>query len=305
MGTEGNVRLIRKINPDALIGMPTFLYHVLQMAVEEGVDAPEIKRIVLGGEKVPAGLRRKLKALCAELGSGNVDVMATYGFTEAKMAWPECPARGHDDSTGYHLYPDLGIVEIVDPETGRPVGEGEPGEIVYTPLDSRGSVVIRYRTGDLISEGLTYAPCPACGRTIPRLVGKISRVSNVRRLHIGKVKGNLVNFNELEHVLDDMDRVGSWQIELRKRNDDPLDCDEIVIHVEARDRFSKDEIESEIERRFLEATEIRPNRIEFHDSETMRKKHGVGKALKEEKVVDRREMPSKNEKPTTNSITTA
>lgn len=306
MGTEGNVRLLKKINPDALIGMPTFLYHVLQMAVEEGVDAPKIKRIVLGGEKVPTGLRRKLKALCAELGSGNVDIMATYGFTEAKMAWPECPARGFDEATGYHLYPDLGIVEVVDPDTGEQVGEGEPGEIVYTPLDSRGSVVLRYRTGDLISGGLTYEPCPACGRSVPRLVGKISRVSNVRRLNIGKVKGNLVNFNELEHVLDDLIMIGSWQIELRKRNDDPLDCDEIIVHVETRDSSSKEVIEHEIEKRFLEATEIRPNRVEFHNAETMRKKQGVGKALKEEKVVDNREVSSRETpKETPNTITTA
>lgn len=305
MGTEGNVRLLKKLNPDALIGMPTFLYHVLQMAVEEGIDVPNIKRIVLGGEKVPTGLRRKLKALCAELGSGNVDIMATYGFTEAKMAWPECPAREHGDSTGYHLYPDLGVVEVVDPETGKPVGEGEPGEIVFTPLDSRGSVVIRYRTGDIISGGLVYEPCPACGRKVPRLVGNISRVSNVRRLQIGKVKGNLVNFNDLEHVLDDLEMIGSWQIELRKRNDDPLESDEIVVHVEPRERSARRRIEHEIERRFLEATEIRPNRVEFHDAGTMREKHGVGKSLKEEKVVDRRDLAVAAGEETPDTVTTA
>lgn len=287
MGTEGNVRLLGKIKPDALIGMPTFLYHVLSAAVEAGVENPNIVRIVLGGEKVPDGLRRKLRALCAELGSGSVEVMATYGFTEAKMAWPECPAKG-GEPTGYHLYPDLGIVEVIDPETGKNVGEGEAGEIVFTPLDSRGSVVLRYRTGDLISGGLVHEPCPACGRTVPRLVGRISRVSDVRRLHIGKVKGTLVNFNDLEHVLDDLDGVGTWQIELRKRNDDPLECDEIVVHVAPTGRVACETVAERIGDRFAAATEIRPNRVEFHDDADMRKRHGVGRALKEEKVVDRR-----------------
>jgi len=55
MGTDGNVRMLGKIQPDALIGMPTFIYHVLQIAVEQGLDCPNIKRIVLGGEKVPDG----------------------------------------------------------------------------------------------------------------------------------------------------------------------------------------------------------------------------------------------------------
>src|SRR5205085_12270058 len=48
MGTEGNLRLIKKIKPDVLIGMPTFLYHVLQSAVADGVALPNLCKIVLG-----------------------------------------------------------------------------------------------------------------------------------------------------------------------------------------------------------------------------------------------------------------
>ncbi|NNE92751.1 MAG: AMP-binding protein [Verrucomicrobiales bacterium] len=288
MGTDGNVRILGKIKPDALIGMPTFIYHVLQVAAEQGVDAPNIKKIVLGGEKVPEGMKRKLRALCAELGSGSVDVMATYGFTEAKMAFPECPVESGVDSPGYHLFPDLGLFEVIDPDTGIPVNEGEPGEIVWTPLDSRGSVVVRYRTGDHISDGLVHEPCPHCGRTLPRLVGRISRVSDVRRLSIDKIKGTLVNFNDLEHILDDLEGIGTWQIEIRKRNDDPLDCDEIVVHVSPSRRGQREKLEKAIETKFVAATEISPNRVEFHNAETLREKHGVGTALKEEKVIDNR-----------------
>ncbi|MEM1442654.1 MAG: AMP-binding protein [Verrucomicrobiota bacterium] len=301
MGTEGNVRLLGKINPNALIGMPTFIYHVLQVAMEKGLHCPNIRRIVLGGEKVPEGLRRKLRALCAELGSGKVEVMATYGFTEAKMAFPECPARG-GEATGYHLYPDLGIVEVIDPETGEVVPEGGPGEIVFTPLHSRGSVVLRYRTGDLISGGLTHEPCPACGGRMPRLLGRISRVSDVRRMNIGKVKGTLVNFNDLEHVLDDLAEVGTWQIELRKRNNDPLESDEIVVHISPTGRVDKDQVETRITERFLAATEVQPNRIEFHDAADLRRRHGVGKALKEEKVIDSRDKAVSNPGKTSNPV---
>ncbi len=292
MGTEGNVRFLDRIKPDALIGMPTFLYHILQIAVERGLESPNLKKIVLGGEKVPTGTRRKLRTLCAELGSGKVDVMATYGFTEAKMAWPECPGNGLAAPPGYHLSPDLGIVEIIDPDSGKVLGEGEPGEIVFTPLASRGSVVIRYRTGDQISGGLIYAPCPGCGRTMPRLVGEISRVTDVRRLQIGKVKGTLINFNELENILDNIDRIGTWQIELRKRNNDPLAADEIVVHVAPRGRVSRPSLTTEIEDRFRAVTEVTPNRVEFHDAKHLRSLQGVGRALKEEKVVDHRDIPA-------------
>lgn len=289
MGTEGNLRFLEKIKPDALIGMPTFLYHLLTLAVERGLSMPNLRKIVLGGEKVPPGTRRKLRTLCAELGAGKVDVMTTYGFTEAKMAWPECPGHGLDTPPGYHLSPDLGIVEIIDPETGLVLGEGEPGEIVFTPLDSRGSVVLRYRTGDRISGGLVHEPCPACGRSLPRLVGEISRVTDMKRLRLGKVKGTLVNFNELENLLDNLDRVGSWQIELTKRNNDPLEVDEIVVHVSPRGRVSRTSLSHEIEDRFREVTELTPNRIEFHSAAHLRALHGVGHALKEEKLVDHRD----------------
>ncbi len=300
MGTEGNVRFLDRIQPDAIIGMPTFVYHLLQIAAESGVSAPNLRKIVLGGEKVPPGTRRKLRALCAELGAGKVDVMATYGFTEAKMAFPECPGHGVDGAPGYHLSPDLGIVEVIDPDTGRTLGEGEPGEIVFTPLESRGSVVVRYRTGDRISGGLVHGPCPACGRSVPRLVGEISRVTDIKRLRLGKVKGTLVNFNELENLLDNIDRVGTWQIELRKRNNDPLGVDEIVVHVAPRGRVPRAELTAEIESRFRGATELTPNRIEFHDAAHLRALQGVGRALKEEKVVDRRDEASAPKTETSN-----
>ncbi len=299
MGTEGNVALMRKIEPDALIGMPTFIYHVLQEAVSEGLHWKNLQRIVLGGEKVPDGMRRKLRALAAELGSGRVHIMATYGFTEAKMAWPECPVDPGESSTGYHVYPDLGIIEVVDPETGLAVGEGEPGEIVFTPLDARGSVVLRYRTGDEISGGLTYEPCPACGRTVPRLVGNISRVSDYRRLKLGKLKGTLVNFNELEHVLDDIDEIGAWQLEIRNTGDDPLAGDELIVHAHrspAGKKMANDELTGKIRRQFYLRAEIRPNRVEFHSAAEMRSKHGVGENLKEEKVVDKRLTAQKSGK---------
>lgn len=295
MGTAGNVMLLEKIKPDALIGMPTFLYHVLTEAISEGVRCDTLKRFVLGGEKVPEGMRRKLRSLAAKLGSTNVEVMATYAFTESKTAWTECPAHGTDPSepSGYHLYPDLAIVEVVNPDTGETMPDGEPGEIVYTPLDSRGSVVLRYRTGDCISGGISYEPCPQCGRKSPRLIGRISRVSDIHRLQIGKIKGTLVNFNDLEHILDDIGGIGAWQIELRKQNDDPMEPDEIIVHAQAEEGQSETRLSEDITRQFQSKAEIRPNRIEFHDTDTLKKMQGVGVSLKEEKIVDHRPKSDK------------
>lgn len=288
MGTEGNILLIDKVKPEVLIGMPTFLYHLLSQAVTQDRHWSQVRLLVLGGEKVPPGMRRKLRALCAELGAGKVSVVATYAFTEAKMAWIECPAPDGESPSGYHLSPDLGIIEIIDPVTGRRVGPNQPGEIVYTPLDARGTVVIRYRTGDRTDGGLVHGICPHCGKHGLRLVGNISRVSEIRQMNFDKLKGTLVDFNMLEHVLDDIDGIGSWQIELRKANDDPFDQDQLIVHASANQPEKRSSLERAIVSRFIDSAELRPNRIEWHDNSTMSELQGVGRALKEEKLVDHR-----------------
>jgi phenylacetate-coenzyme A ligase PaaK-like adenylate-forming protein len=290
LGTEGQLRFIRKVQPDVLIGMPTFVYHVLHQAAGEAVRCESLKRIVLGGEKVPEGLRRKLVALARELGA-NVDIVATYGFTEAKMAFAECPVPPGESPCGYHLYPDLGFFEVIDPRTGVPVPPNTPGELVFTPLEARGTVVLRYRTGDVIDGGLTYEPCPACGRRTPRLIGRISRTSEIREMHLDKVKGTLVDFNELEHLLEGHPHVGTWQIEVRKRHDDPFELDELILHVSKRDSVSEAQLTRELNEQLLATAEFRPDSIFFYTNEEMRARQGVGSEMKERKIVDHRPQP--------------
>lgn len=288
MGTEGNIKAILKLKPQVLVAMPTFIYHVLQQAIDENARLEGVRLICLGGEKVPDGMRRKLSAMCAQLGSPHVEVVATYGFTEAKLAFTECPFTPGQPPTGYHLYPDMGIVEVINPETGEPVPDGTGGEIVWTPINARGTVVLRYRTGDHIENGITWSACPCCGRTLPRLMGRISRVSDFRALRFQKVKGTIVDFNELEHALDDVHGLGAWQIELRKAHDDPLDLDEIVLHVARMDDMAEAALERHLRELLQASFELRPNRITFHTTEEMKVLHQVGIALKEQKVVDHR-----------------
>ncbi len=288
MGTDGNCRVISKINPEAIIAMPTFMYHLMQHAVELGLKWDNLKVLVMGGEKVPTGMRRKLQELTAALGAPKINVVSTYGFTEAKMVFVECITGNHDEQSGYHLYPDKCIVEVVDPDTGIPVPDNTGGEIVYTSLDARGTSVLRYRTGDIIENGITWEPCPHCGSTAPRLMGKISRVSDIRRLNISKLKGNLVDFNKLEHLLDDNKDLGAWQIEIRKQNDDPLAVDELIVHIVPMEKGNEETLATIIKRHMRQETEITPNEVMIHTWAEMRELQGVGRELKEQKVVDNR-----------------
>lgn len=288
MGTDGNLRAIQKIRPQVVAGMPTFIYHVLTQAVDEQLRLEGITCVLLGGEKVADGTRRKLAELCARLGSPNVSVVATYGFTEAKLAWGECPFPPGHEPSGYHLYPDFGIFEVINPETGDPQPDGVGGEIVWTPLEQRGTVVLRYRTGDHIEHGLTYEPCPYCGHRMPRLMGRISRVSDFRSLRFQKVKGTILDFNELEHALDNVRGIGSWQLELRKANDDPLELDEIHLHVTRTGDQTEEALAEHLRNLLHSQFEVRPNAIIFDTPGKLRELQKVGVALKEQKVQDNR-----------------
>ena len=96
LGTDGNLRLMRKIEPDALIGMPTFLYHILSAAVDEGMRCPKLSKIVLGGEKAPLGMRRRLRALGRELGAearGRAANLRIHRGKDGMDAMPLRPTR--------------------------------------------------------------------------------------------------------------------------------------------------------------------------------------------------------------------
>jgi hypothetical protein len=113
-------------------------------------------------------------------------------------------------------------------------------------------------------------------------------VSDFRALRFQKIKGTIVDFNQLEHALDDVPGLGAWQIELRKAHDDPLDLDEIVLHVARMDGVAPAGLEHTLRDLLQASFELRPNRIEFHSSSEIRVLHEVGVALKEQKVVDHR-----------------
>ena len=108
----------------------------------------------------------------------------------------------------------------------------------------------------------------------------------LHHLKLDKLKGTLVDFNQLEHLIDDTPGIGAWQLEIRKQNDDPLDVDELIIHVVALKGAA--DLTHTIRHRFQQQVEITPNRIEFHRWQEMRALQGVGHELKEQKVIDHR-----------------
>jgi phenylacetate-coenzyme A ligase PaaK-like adenylate-forming protein len=287
ISTDLSVQTLLKIKPNLLIGTADFVYHVLKAAKEKKCELSFIKTVVLGASRVPKGFKTKLIELMRSMNSPDVRVIGTYGFTEARGAWTECPVGG-GESSGYHFYPDKEIFEVVDPVTGKVLGEGADGEIVYTTISGRGSCVFRYRTGDIVKGGITYEPCPHCGRTLPRLASDISRAYNVKNLQLSKIKGTLVDLNHLEYLLDDEKTIDQWQIEITKKNDDPYEVDEIRLYLKTYDHVDEAAFAKRLNEKITAVCEITLNLVEFVPAEEIRKRLELDTSVKAKKIVDRR-----------------
>lgn len=302
MGTEGILRAIDKMTPTALCGIPGYTYHTLRAASEAGIDLSSVRTVFLGGDRIVPGFRDKLVDILQQGGAKDPKVLSVFGFTESRKCWAECPGG---EETGLHTYPDLDIFEVIDPETGEILPEGETGELVYTPLDGRGTLIMRYRTGDLVNGGITREPCPACGRVVPRVASNLSRSSNMTDMDLTKVKGALVNLNVLADVMHSHSAVDEWQLVIGKRNNDPYDVDELVLSLALMPGQNEEAAIKDVEDQIMHGLEVRPSRTEVLTREEVLDRVGMETQLKENRIVDLRSAAGERDESTNDEHETA
>ncbi len=117
--------------------------------------------------------RNDAQQALAAAGATAAVVLAVHAPSGHRLLWAECRASAGRPA-GLHTSPDLELVQLADPESGlRATGAGRQ-EVVLTQLGLRGSALLRWRTADL-ADAVTDGPCPACGRTVPRVVGVARR----------------------------------------------------------------------------------------------------------------------------------
>ncbi len=290
MGTPGNIAALERLQPNMLIGVPGYIYHLLRQALEQRVTLRNLRQVALGAERVPIELKKRLIDLCAQMGADGVAVQGVYGFTEARHAWGECVPPDAATSYGYHTYPDFDIFEIINPDTGEHVGEGERGEIVYTALSGRGSCVLRYRTGDIAEGGITTQACPGCGRIVPRLSQAITRRSDVGEFQLTKIRGTLVDLNGFMPVMSSIREVVEWQLLVKKCNDDPDDLDELELCVALTSDCDPEAVKARITEKLLAAIEVAPNRINVLSLTQLEANLGLDTHMKEMRIRDLRNV---------------
>jgi len=139
---------------------------LLQEVHQAGADLGAVSTVLLAGTP-SAGERADVEEVLGRTCRTDPAVLAVHVPDGHRLAWGEC--REGRAETGLHTYPDLELLDVVDPESAAPA-ESEGGELVLTQLGLRGTALLRWRTGDLVQAVQTTA-CPACRRTVPRVSG--------------------------------------------------------------------------------------------------------------------------------------
>ncbi|MEK7781482.1 MAG: AMP-binding protein [Verrucomicrobiota bacterium] len=211
------LEMIQRVQPTAVVGVPSFLRIVAEKARETGVDlkASSVTKLICIGEPIrDAAFNLNASGAALEVAWG-AKVFSTYGVTELANSLCEC-----EPGQGGHLHSDQLHLEILD-DAGQPMADGEVGEVVATTFGVEAMPVIRYRTGDCAA--MFRAPC-ACGRTTPRLGPIIGRKN--QKL---KFKGTSLYPATLAAVLEQHEGVEAFVI-IARREDELSDEVEVLFH---------------------------------------------------------------------------
>jgi phenylacetate-CoA ligase len=204
----------------------------------EGVDFRNLKlRVgIFGAEPWSEAMRGEIEE---KLNLAAIDI---YGLSE--IMGPGVAIECIQAKQGLHIWEDHFIPEIINPETGHRLAEGERGELVITTITKQGIPLIRYRTRDITS--LTYEPC-ICGRSharITRMSGRSDDMLIIRGVNVfpSQIEAILVGIEGVEpHYLLVVDRAGNLDtLEVQVEVDEQLFSDEVKVLQRLAKRIEKE-----------------------------------------------------------------
>ncbi len=199
--TERQIRILREMGPTILACTPSYAMHIADTAIEMGLDPARdfnLRAGIHGAEPFSDNFRRDLER---KLGYHVLDI---YGLTEtmgpgvAIECW---------EQQGLHIAEDHFYPEIINPETGEVLPDGEWGELVITTLDREASPVVRYRTRDITRIIPGECPCGRTHRRIDRIHGRTDDMLIIRGVNVFP--------SQIEDVMKTFPEMSSWyQIEV-------------------------------------------------------------------------------------------
>jgi phenylacetate-CoA ligase len=176
--TERQIVLINDFGARVLCATPSYALAMAEVAEKEGVDLRKsrLEIGVFGAEPWSEAMRREIEA---RLGLKAVDI---YGLSE--IIGPGVACECVEAQAGLHGWEDHFIFEVIDPDSGKGLKEGEAGELVITTLTKEALPMVRYRTRDITR--LTTERC-SCGRThvrIKRITGRNDDMLIIRGVNV-------------------------------------------------------------------------------------------------------------------------
>lgn len=215
---DGVVDTLATTRPTILWGVPSYLRRVLARAADLGARLPEVRLVFVTGEGLSEAGRDELVARLAAVGATTASVSVSYGMTEIQGGLVECaPGAGL-----HNPHPEAIAIDVVDPDSGRPVPDGQEGLIVVSHLRRRGTLLLRYAVGDLGVR--STAPCPHCGRVTERILGTPRRADDLT-----KIRGMLVNPALALAAVEAVAAVRDYRFEISR--DGALGLDAFVLRV--------------------------------------------------------------------------
>ena len=211
---ERQVQLIREFGARVVLMTPSYMLSIAEEFERQGIDPREtaMRVGIFGAEPWTEAMRAEIER---RLGIDAVDI---YGLSE--VMGPGVACEFVETKDGPTIWEDHFYPEIVDPETGVPVADGEPGELVFTTLTKEAMPVIRYRTRDLtrLLPGSMTAM-----RRMAKITGRSDDMLIVRGV-------NLFPSQVEEQILRDPVLSGHYVIELSRTGA----LDDLLVRVEAR-----------------------------------------------------------------------
>jgi phenylacetate-CoA ligase len=269
--TKRQIMIMQDFGSTVLTCTPSYSLFMAEEAKAEGIDFKALKlRVgIFGAEPWSEAMRREIEAKL------NLHAIDIYGLSE--IMGPGVAIECIEAKSGLHIWEDHFLPEIIDPESGEVLAEGEQGELVITTITKEGIPLIRYRTRDITS--LTYAPC-VCGRTHARLARMSGRSDDMLI-----IRGVNVFPSQIESILVRVEGVEPHYLLIVDREEN---LDTLEVQVEIGEELFSDEIKvlQSLSRRIEK--EIKENlgvtsRVKLVEPKTIQRSEGKAK-----RVIDNR-----------------
>ena len=173
--TEKQVQLINDFKPSIIMVTPSYMQVVIEEFTRQGLDAAasSLKVGIFGAEPWTEAMRRDIEA------KAGIDAVDIYGLSE--VMGPGVASECVESKDGPVIWEDHFYPEIINPETGELVADGEEGELVFTSLTKEAMPVIRYRTRDLTR---LLPPTSRAFRRMGKIVGRSDDMMIIRGVNV-------------------------------------------------------------------------------------------------------------------------